>query len=95
MKIDPNISQELRRFFKKKIANSPEKVIIVSAYELSVEEKQVLSTWLNEFSQNINIDYRVEKNILAGIIIKIQSTIVDLSLKGRLENLKHDLYESA
>ena len=95
MKIDPIIAQELKRLFKKKIDNSSAGVIIVSAYELSVEEKQILASWFEKFSQNINIDYRVEQNILAGIIIKIQSTIIDLSLKGRLENLKHDLYESA
>ena len=39
------------------------------------------------------IDFAINKNVIAGVLIKIRSKVFDLTLKGQLNNLKNHMYE--
>ena len=62
---------------------------ITSAIELTDEQKQNLVSKLqNKTGKAINPEYKLDNTIMGGFIIKINDTVIDLSLKNRIENLK-------
>lgn len=62
---------------------------IISAVELNEVQKQNLVSKLqNKTGKAINPEYKLDNTIMAGFIIKINDTVIDLSLKNRIENLK-------
>jgi len=93
MKINPKLKQDLKSFLLERIQKEQNRVIVISADNLSSEEKKVLSgkkfTDLN-WNQAV---YQIDKSIIAGIIIKVGSKIIDLSLMGSLSKLSNTLYE--
>ncbi|OGK17611.1 hypothetical protein A2866_04165 [Candidatus Roizmanbacteria bacterium RIFCSPHIGHO2_01_FULL_39_8] len=93
MKIDPTIKEDLKEYFKDRMRLVKEKVIITSAYELSDQEKKTIISSLG--LPNGKIEYKVDTRLVAGVIITYGSKIIDVSLKGQLQNFKHILYESA
>lgn len=92
-KINPKLKQDLKNFLMEKIRKEQNRVTVISADELSAEEKKVLSgkkfTDLN-WSQAI---FQIDKSVIAGVIIKVGSKTVDLSLTGSLSKLSNTLYE--
>lgn len=85
MKIDPAIFDDLRTG----------KLVVFSAYALSSSEKEILLTILKKLGKkSYEVEYQIVKSILAGVVLKIGSTLIDLSLLGQLENLKQELYEN-
>lgn len=80
-------------------------VEVYSAYPLNKEQKEQLVEKLKillgpEFTTSkvyyskINVTFRVDKEILGGFIIKVDSKIIDLSLRGELECLAKQLETS-
>ncbi|CAN0323089.1 unnamed protein product [Ascophyllum nodosum] len=80
-------------------------VEVYSAYPLNKEQKEHLVEKLKillgpEFTTSkvyyskINVTFRVDKEILGGFIIKVDSKIIDLSLRGELECLAKQLETS-
>nr|YP_010317741.1 ATP synthase CF1 delta subunit [Silvetia siliquosa]UNH90179.1 ATP synthase CF1 delta subunit [Silvetia siliquosa] len=80
-------------------------VEVYSAYPLNQEQKEQLVEKLKillgpEFTTSkvyyskINVTFRVDKEILGGFIIKVDSKIIDLSLRGELECLAKQLETS-
>lgn len=62
---------------------------IISAVELNEVQKQNLVSKLqNKTGKAINPEYKLDNTIMGGFIIKINDTVIDLSLKNRIENLK-------
>ena len=82
MKINSLINERLE--FNKK-------AIIVSAYPLYEEEILMIKKAVPALN-NIEIENTVDKKILAGVIIKIGSLIVDQSLKTKINNYLKHLY---
>lgn len=93
MKIDPTIKEDLKEYFKDRMKQVKEKVILTSAYELSDEEKKTIISSLDLLSGKI--EYKVDPTLVAGVIVTYGSKIIDVSLKGQLQNFKHILYENA
>ena len=93
MKINPKLKDELKDFLMKKIQKEQNRVVVYSADGLDADEKKVLSgkkfTDLN-WKEAV---YEIDKSIIAGIIIKIGSRTIDLSLSGSLSKLSNTLYE--
>ncbi|MBI4008738.1 F0F1 ATP synthase subunit delta [Candidatus Roizmanbacteria bacterium] len=94
MKIDPNVREELRRLFREKIETFKEKATVISASKLGEDEKNLLFSHVPLVSRDLNIEYIVDQSLLAGIVVKIGSKVIDLSLKGQLQNIKQKLYEN-
>ncbi|MEK7097168.1 MAG: F0F1 ATP synthase subunit delta [Patescibacteria group bacterium] len=93
MKINPKLKQELKSFLMNKIQKEQNRVTVISAYELSADEKKSLSG--KKFS-DLNWKeaiYQVDRSVIAGVIIKAGSKTIDLSLAGSLSKLSNTLYE--
>ena len=89
MKINPKLKQELKSFLMNKIQKEQNRVTVISAYELSADEKKSLSG--KKFS-DLNWKeaiYQVDRSVIAGVIIKAGSKTIDLSLAGSLSKLSN------
>ncbi len=92
MPITIRFREELKKYLDDKITKEKNTVIIITAYKLSDSE-------IGEIQSNIQVikGYKtiniVDKSIIAGIIIKFGTKIIDLSLQGQLKNFKKILYE--
>lgn len=78
-----------------KYYNSQEGIISVeasSAREFSSDErKDIVSSFEKITGKKIELHQEVDKEILGGVIFKIQDTIIDVSLKTQLINLHKQL----
>ena len=66
---------------------------ISSAVELSQEQKEKIERKLLETTQYQSIEgnYQVDKSLIGGLIIRIQDTVVDSSLKSQIAKLSKSL----
>lgn len=92
MRIEPSIKKDLKIRLKEDLSNLKKTVTIVSAYQLNKED---IDEIMNQFPELLNkpLKYQIDKTIIAGYIIKIGSKMIDISLKGRLQNLRNLIYE--
>ena len=64
-------------------------VEITSVIELNAgQKKELIEKLQNKIRAEITPEFRIDETILGGLIIKINDTVVDLSIKKRIENLK-------
>lgn len=91
MKIDPAVVQELRKAYNS-IRESGGRVEVISAHILSDSEKKELIEKLPMLKDS-QVIYSQDSSILAGVIIKFGSKMIDLSLQNELTNLKNFIYE--
>lgn len=70
-----------------------DKVTIMSGYELTKGE---IDTIKNSYPQikDAKLLNVVDQNIISGVIIKIGTRLIDLTLNGALQKLRKNLYES-
>jgi len=62
---------------------------VATAHALTPEQMQVLSDSLKaSIGKNIQINTRVDPNLLGGLIVKVGSRMIDNSLRTKLNNLK-------
>lgn len=94
MKIDPKVKNELKIKLKDALANIKKRITVISSYKLNETDINELYEVFPQLRQ-AQVDYLVDEDLIAGFIIKIGSKVIDLSLKGRLQNLKNLFYEIA
>jgi F-type H+-transporting ATPase subunit delta len=62
---------------------------VASAHALSDEQMQALKDALRaQIGKDVQIDARVDPNLLGGLIVKVGSRMIDSSLRTKLDNLK-------
>lgn len=93
MKIKPHLKDELKKYFIERVKNEGKKINVFSPYILSVEEKELIKKKIDNLDWH-DVEYHVDESLMAGIVIKKGSQIINLSLKGTLANLKKIVYES-
>jgi F0F1-type ATP synthase delta subunit len=79
-------AKTILNILKSKQEMSDDNITVISATEIDDEQKTNISE-----SLNINKDkilFRIDKNILGGIVVKIGDQIVDGSLATRITNVK-------
>lgn len=68
---------------------------VYSVTPLSDEQVKNLVAQLNRMTgKNVVITRRLDKNLLGGIVIKLQDKVFDASLRNKLEKLRQTLIES-
>ncbi len=92
MKLKSYVKEELKKKLLDSIKHEKEKVIITSAYDLCKEDMDFLYKKYPKLN-NSNIEVVIDPNIVAGLRIQIGSSIIDMSLLNKLQNLKQSLYE--
>jgi len=67
-------------------------VQVTSAFEVSESEQAALSGALHKMLQReISLETEVDKSLIGGVIVKTEDTVIDDSVKGRLDKLSHAL----
>tara|TARA_B100000963_G_scaffold282594_1_gene251241 strand:- start:707 stop:1237 length:531 start_codon:yes stop_codon:yes gene_type:complete len=67
---------------------------LISSQELSDSDiKKIKDEITENFGSKINLKYKVDKNLLAGMKIKIGSLMIDNSLKNKLLKLRKEMME--
>lgn len=65
---------------------------IVSAHKLSAAEQKELESNLEKVTgKDVKLTYRIDGDIIGGIIARIGSTVYDSSVRTQLENLREKL----
>ena len=71
------------------------KAKLISSKKLSIEEKQKINDELSkDFKSQLNIDYKHDPDLIAGLIIQIGSVMVDTSIKTKLKKLEKNMLEA-
>ena len=94
-----------RLFFLNKITESflnlvsnskgEQKATVTSSKKLSPEEEKKIQIELSEsFKSKINIEYKYDPSLIAGLIIQIGSVMVDTSIKTKLKKLEKNMIEA-
>ena len=68
---------------------------LISSKKLSEGEKKKIQNELSEsFKSTLNIEYKHDSNLIAGLIIQVGSIMVDTSLKTKLKKLEKNMIEA-
>lgn len=92
MKINPKLKQDLKSFLMEKIQKEQNRVLVLSADKLDMDERKLLEKKFSDLNWKDSV-YQIDKSVIAGIIIKVGSKTIDLSLTGSLSKLSNTLYE--
>jgi F-type H+-transporting ATPase subunit delta len=68
------------------------KASLISSKKLSIEEQDKIKYELSkDFKSQLNVDYKFDPSLIAGLIIQIGSVMVDTSIKTKLKRLEKNM----
>ena len=68
---------------------------LISAKELKDDEVEKIKKELfSKFGSKINLDCKVDKELISGIIIQVGSIMIDNSIKNKLKQIKSQMIEA-
>tara|TARA_Y100000590_G_scaffold2671_1_gene3536 strand:- start:12642 stop:13199 length:558 start_codon:yes stop_codon:yes gene_type:complete len=71
------------------------KAQLISSKELSIDEQKKIQNELSEnFKHPLNISYKHDPSLIAGLIIQVGSVMVDTSIKTKLKKLEKNMVEA-
>ena len=71
------------------------KAKLISSKELTTgEQKKIQDELSKEFKSSLNIDYKFDSSLIAGLIIQIGSIMVDTSVKNKLKKMQIKMVEA-
>ena len=71
------------------------KAKLLSSKELSKTELEKIQIDLaNDFKSAIKVDYKYDPDLIAGLVIQIESVMIDTSIKSKLKNLEKNMVEA-
>lgn len=82
---------EIKEVLEVKInnANNIKMAQITLAHEPSDEIKNLIKSRIeNKLQSKVKLDFNYNENIIGGMIIRVKDTMVDLSVKNKIENIK-------
>ena len=67
---------------------------LISAKELQDDEvDQIKKELFAKFGSKISLDYKVDKELISGLIIQVGSIMIDNSMKNKLKQIKSQMIE--
>tara|TARA_B110000263_G_scaffold246121_1_gene256708 strand:- start:25 stop:582 length:558 start_codon:yes stop_codon:yes gene_type:complete len=71
------------------------KAKLISSKELSAEEQKKITSELSSgFKSSLNVNYKYNPKLIAGLIIQVGSVMVDTSIKTKLKKLEKNMLEA-
>ena len=71
------------------------KAEIKSAKELSNDEiNEITEDLAKNFSSKMKLNYKYDKSLIGGLVIKVGSTMVDTSIKNKLQQIENRMIEA-
>lgn len=90
---EKNKKKSIKTYLKKKLQEKKTKIVVISSYKMTEEEINNLLKQLPFIKDPYSkIENKVDHNLLAGVIVKFGSKVIDLTLDGKLNSLKKSLY---
>ncbi len=86
MKLPKQVKDDLQSYLKDKLRNREVRTHIIAPYELSEAEIDEIRSRVDMIGHS-KVEVIVDKTILAGVIIKQGSKLIDYSLKSKVESL--------
>ncbi len=86
MKLSKQIKEELQTYLRDRLSAREIRTQIIAPYKLSQGEVDEIKSKVS-LIKNSAVDVVVDKSILAGVIIKHGSKLIDYSLKSKVESL--------
>ncbi len=69
------------------------KVTLVSAYEVSPEQEESINQMLEKrFGKKAELDISVDKSLIGGWVVRTDNQVIDMSVRGRLQQLAAELH---
>lgn len=69
---------------------------VLSAFKADETQLTKIKTSLEKiYSKSVNLICKVDENLLGGMVIKIDDTVIDGSVKNKLQQLEHLFYKDA
>jgi F-type H+-transporting ATPase subunit delta len=92
LKMFENIAEELEKL--QKASKGIKIATVTSAHPLDASTEKKIIEQLNQIANSkVEIKKEVDERILGGIVIEMDDTLIDASVKKSLSELKHDLSE--
>lgn len=67
---------------------------ITSAFELDdAQEKRIQAIMKKRIGRDVDVAANVDRDIIGGVIIRAGDSVVDASIRGRLRELRNELFE--
>ena len=85
-----NIIGEIAKEFQKELEeqNNVVRVNVTSAIDLSDDRKNDIRNRIaDKLKKNVVVNWTVDNNIIAGLVFNINETIIDNSIRHKLDNL--------
>ena len=71
------------------------KAKLITSKKLSTEEQEnIRNEFSKEFKSPLNIDFRYDTNLIAGLIMQVGSVMIDTSVKTKLKKLEKNMLEA-
>ena len=71
------------------------KAKLISSKKLStMEQKNIQSELSKDFKSPLNIDYKYDPDLIAGLIIQVESIMIDTSIKTKLKKIEKNMLEA-
>ena len=71
------------------------KASLISSKELTQSEIEELSKDLSKYTgSSLNLDYKVDKELIGGLKLQLGSLMIDTSIKNKLKKYKQAMLES-
>ena len=68
---------------------------MTSAKDLTEDEVSSIKEELTEnFSSKIKLNYKYDKSLIGGLIVQVGSTMVDTSIKNKLQQIENRMIEA-
>ena len=89
-----SVAPEIAEAFEASRARDDERVEVqvTSAYELTAEQAEGIRAAMKaKFGREVNLTAATDAGLVAGMLIRVGDTVVDASLRGRINQLALDL----
>ena len=93
-----NIINEIADEYEKELEqlNNIVRVNVVSAIDINENKKEDINTRLEQkFNKEVKTNWNVDNDIIGGLLFNVNGTVVDNSIKHRLEKLSENIIKMA
>lgn len=87
--MDPHLKDEVKKFLIRKMREEGDIVTVISAHPLTDSQEKAIKELIPESKKELRTE--VDKTLIAGIVVRRGSRILDLSVRGRLQQLEHQI----
>ena len=72
-----------------------ENAILISSKDLSKDEKENINQEISKaVKSNIDLTFKIDKNLISGVKIQVGSLLIDTSLSNKLKRIKQSMIEN-